>query len=126
MKPDIIIEFEHRNGRLIAPSGNPFDYVTFKDEGGGNYSIIEWKFPEPQVDLAAIAAMPAYQAYEANRDKIIEREEAIKEYEKKVIKALSLVMMDEINTIRARLVPPLTAKTAAQMKTAVENKIASL
>lgn len=126
MRPDYIIEYEYRNGRLTAASGNPFDYVTFKDEGGGNYSIIQWKFPEPQVDLAAIASTPDYIAYEANRAKIIESEEAIKEYEKKVIKALALVVMDQLNFVRARLVPPLPPLTAAQLKTAIENKIQSL
>lgn len=38
-------------------------------------------------------------------------------------RALVLVLLDEINVIRSKLVPALTPRTIAQLKTAVRNKI---
>lgn len=42
-----------------------------------------------------------------------------------VLRAIALVMMDEINLIRAKLTPPLPLRTASQIKTAIQNKLDS-
>lgn len=42
-----------------------------------------------------------------------------------ISRAMLLVLLDEINTIRGLLVPSQTARTLAQMKTAITNKINS-
>ena len=42
-----------------------------------------------------------------------------------VLKSILLVMVDEINLIRNKLVPVLPARTFVQVKTAIENKIDS-
>lgn len=43
--------------------------------------------------------------------------------EYKLLRALMLVVLDEINTIRAALVPALPARTGAQLRTAIRNKL---
>ena len=41
----------------------------------------------------------------------------------KLIRALALVLLDEVNTIRALLVPAQGARTIAQLRTAIQGKI---
>jgi hypothetical protein len=43
--------------------------------------------------------------------------------EAKALRALALIVMDEINILRAAVVPSLPARTLAQLKTAFTNKL---
>lgn len=120
MKPDLIIEYEYRNGRLTAPSGNPFHYVTFNQDG----TVQQWLFPEPIPDFAAIAATVQYQNYEANRPTILERERNNQEFEtNKVQIAAFEVFVDEINRRRKferdLLAAVAAATTLANLKSGV-------
>lgn len=45
---------------------------------------------------------------------------------KKLLKAVALVVMDELNILRAAAVPPLTARTAGQIESAIKNKLKTL
>ena len=45
---------------------------------------------------------------------------------KKAIKALALVMLDEINALRQAAVPPLAARTIQQLEAAVKAKLKNL
>jgi hypothetical protein len=40
-----------------------------------------------------------------------------------LLSAVVLALLDELNTVRAALVPPLTAKTATQIITAIQAKV---
>lgn len=42
---------------------------------------------------------------------------------KRVLKAVALVIMDEINALRQAVIPALPARTAGQIETAIKNKL---
>lgn len=66
----------------------------------------------------------AYDTWLSNKNsKFAEDELVDKNPIDKVVRALMLVILDEINLIRSKLSPALAARTAANIKTAMVNKL---
>lgn len=113
---------------------------SFVDAGGNAQSNADWIW---NPDLAAVAGTPLKcwklsgetvlpmtraekdavdaAALEASRDAAMTEIDTLEA----VTRALALVILDEVNTLRAAAVPPLTPRTASQLRTAIRNKLGS-
>lgn len=101
----------------------------------GGSSAEDAFFPLPTATPAQLVAAQAVidgfdrsQAAQNTYDNQQARDEAAnnlssREAANKLVRAVALAVLDEINTLRAALVPPLPARTVAQLRTAVQNKI---
>lgn len=60
-----VFEYLVSVGQLtITANTNPLDYVTIKDDGlGAGLYIAKWTFPQPQMTLAALAAVESSQGF---------------------------------------------------------------
>lgn len=101
-----------RNPDLSAVAGQPAKYWTIS---GDTIALMS------QSDRDAVDAAEAQAATDADKTSNKARLD-----DERVLKALALTILDEINVIRSRMVPPLQPRTVSQMVTAIKAKVDSL
>lgn len=98
----------------IVTDTDGFTLLMVWDAGLGNIRAMT---------VGEIAALPAQRLLDAHPVLVAELTSTAAERQTKLLRALVLIMLDEINILRAAAVPVLPPRTKAQLVTAMTNKI---
>lgn len=100
-------------------SADPATAWVLQDDGAGVF-IKQWNLPDPQPTKAELEAVEV-QALAWYDDKTKTKEADFETWDKAKLKALVLVMMNELNILRAK--HGLAPRTTVQLKAAIKSKL---